>query len=293
MGGGGQQQNQEHATLEDRIFLLERKIPIYLERISRYDQVAEDLVKQVDDFNKLVVRMDDQESCSEIDCKKVETSIAYLSDQQKSLSSAIVAQSSASDLLKASHMSLDDSLDQCEQRMIKLIDAKKAEVVQAMNSKADAKDLEGHKQLSAQMYLACDMTRQQLVPAVDALRQDLQVSRLAISNLQDDVRCVQSELSDALVSVAAQKNAQDRFQQLLDKAYNDLVIQMDKKIADFRLELSQDSSPVSALRDDLQKKMDLVALDGTNSTIRSQKSEQKMMILEKKIENLYLLMQKI
>lgn len=65
------------------------------------------------------------------------------------------------------------------------------------------------------------------------------------------------------------------------------------KLEAFRHEILSKPSEVPALKRQLEEKIDIVSMDGTNAVLRSANCEKHLQLIEKKIEQLYLLIKRI
>ena len=68
---------------------------------------------------------------------------------------------------------------------------------------------------------------------------------------------------------------------------------MERRLQAFKDEVNNRPSDIPKLKKELEQKIDLVALDGTNSVIRTQNFEKQLFIIEKKIEQLFLLIKNL
>lgn len=64
------------------------------------------------------------------------------------------------------------------------------------------------------------------------------------------------------------------------------------KLNNMKTSFDMHPDEIRAFKEDILKKHESVALDGTNSVIRSSNNEQQLKILEKRVENIYLLLKK-
>lgn len=68
---------------------------------------------------------------------------------------------------------------------------------------------------------------------------------------------------------------------------------IESKMTEFKNLLDSLPNPAVSIKDELLGKLNIVALDGNNSLLKSSNNAQKIAIMEKKIENLYLLVNKL
>lgn len=68
---------------------------------------------------------------------------------------------------------------------------------------------------------------------------------------------------------------------------------VETRLQDLKSKFDMKPEDIEAFKKDMNEKMESVHLDGTNSTLKGQVLEQQIRIIEKKIENLYLLVKKL
>ena len=112
-----------------------------------------------------------------------------------------------------------------------------------------------------------------------------------------------STIVDIQSNVSSLNNSTISLQSSIDKLVNDfnmklssevvkLRVDVDSRIIAAKNELAALGTPCDALRTELIKKIDDMSLDGRNAVLKASVSSQQITIIEKKIENIYLLLKK-
>jgi len=124
-----------------------------------------------------------------------------------------------------------------------------------------------------------------------------------IKSFEFNMGNLNNKVNELIISI--QKNYSDIF--LIQSTFKDFESSLDKKIQsqvsivnqniDTKISIAKKDFQVapetlSGLRDELLKKLEAVALDGSNAVLKSNNSSQQILVLEKKIENIFLLLKK-
>lgn len=101
------------------------------------------------------------------------------------------------------------------------------------------------------------------------------------------------ELSKLLPAIKRMQNEIQSLRHEIDDVIARVREEFGRKLEEFKKSVIDKPSEIPVLKDEILKKLELVALDGTNSLIRSTNNEKQINLIEKKIENLYLMMKNI
>lgn len=107
---------------------------------------------------------------------------------------------------------------------------------------------------------------------------------------KDNFEAVKGKLEKSMSDMAEDHN---RFKSDLNAVMHKLAMDYDLKLEKFKQEILGRPSEIPSLKKELLEKVDLIAMDGSNSLLRSTNNEKQIMLIEKKIENLYLMLKKI
>jgi biopolymer transport protein ExbB/TolQ len=84
----------------------------------------------------------------------------------------------------------------------------------------------------------------------------------------------------------------NEFMSFLDKSLKNQITVFEEKINSLKSAIDTSPATILAVKNDISNQLDSAKLDASNAVIRSNNSAQQIVILEKKIENIYLLLKK-
>jgi K+/H+ antiporter YhaU regulatory subunit KhtT len=157
---------------------------------------------------------------------------------------------------KISRKELDDHKSTCQT----LFNSQKSELSRLSN------ELEKHRGLCKDYHEMLD----KFFGENEKNKNDLQELTKKISDLRTEFKKIVSESQTWAVD-------------LVDRRISDIKVLTNTKACNQDLEV---------LKNEVISKLEFVTLNGTNSTLRSQNADQQIKILEKKIENIYLILKK-
>jgi hypothetical protein len=278
---------------EDRLTELERKIPIYMERLQQYDGLFDkikdlqalitlwglnhdQLVRKTDELKKeqqqqnniLTARQDGHVLTLNNIMTNFEKHKSELNDQLRLLTET-----------QSLHMRHIDSVKKCmAESSIKTIS--KDELDQFKDSVNSL-----HSAMAERIRNVVDRVVT-LNDNSDSLSNTIHDNNNHILNEISSIRNSTNELRENM--------SIDRFKirDLDEKTLPVVKKEISSSIDALKKELSQNVVNPNIIKDELQKKLDLVEMDGKNALLRSVNSEKQVEMMKKQIENIYLLLKK-
>jgi hypothetical protein len=278
---------------EDRLTELERKIPIYMERLQQYDGLFDkikdlqalitlwglnhdQLVRKTDELKKeqqqqnniLTARQDGHVLTLNNIMTNFEKHKSELNDQLRLLTET-----------QSLHMRHIDSVKKCmAESSIKTIS--KDELDQFKDSVNSL-----HSAMAERIRNVVDRVVT-LNDNSDSLSNTIHYNNNHILNEISSIRNSTNELRENM--------SIDRFKirDLDEKTLPVVKKEISSSIDALKKELSQNVVNPNIIKDELQKKLDLVEMDGKNALLRSVNSEKQVEMMKKQIENIYLLLKK-
>lgn len=111
---------------------------------------------------------------------------------------------------------------------------------------------------------------------------DISLLSEAIKNVED-----KQKSSVALINAIPEANGD-----FVKRKIDDLSKDIDKKLSNFKLEIQEFPKSAESIKKDISTQLESVGLDSRNAFLKMSNSAQQIVILEKKIENIYLLLKK-
>lgn len=286
MSGGRSFGQQEPLSDQDRIAELERKIPILLDRIAQCDQISAKLETYVTTMLGLASDL----SAAHAKIKELELNLGLLAQSSANYSASSVSsqqnlQSSIESIKKASEAEWD--------KVYKWKESFDEQYKESLNkhfslnqTKADKAEVDGISQMAKTMI---DQYSKSFTDQVLDIANRVAVFTSKISDQvkeyssAEDLKIFKGEVADMVgAGVGLCK-------QIVDQARHDFGEQLSSAYEKFSLEsgkISQNFPNFDTLRQEIDKKVQDLALDSQNATIRTKNSDQKIINLEKRIENI-------
>lgn len=291
------QAEQADKAPEDRLAELERVWPLMQAKIQTYDQVLNDfqlLKSEVAGMKSLLADLKG-------DCQQLNQNLSYhfngcdkkfadISTQMSSLDPKI-------DAISASvEMQARQTHDQINETKANINNIKQnfQEVFSSVSKKTELEILRDYVEKNhAAFFAALDNAK---TLSIDA--------NFNIASINDRIDNIKYNIAETVKKVTANSdqitamlNAFEAFKQY---SSSQLVSEsaksrkeFDEKMTILKNEVTGSPSSLESLKSELVKKMEGIALDGSNAILKANNSAAQISILEKKIENIYLLLKKL
>jgi chromosome segregation ATPase len=282
---------------EDRMAELERLWPVMQKKLQTYDALIRDNKSMSGDISDVRAQTEACKAALQgLTDRHVATS-SSLDKSVQSLNSAVVDLKNAATYNADSHSSLCSVVKGQSDDLNKKVDDVKAYFKGALSNVANSSEV-------ALLKDYIDRKFQDVSKDVDTVKRDLVLSNsyaTATSDKTSDHADRLDSIETSIVNLSKKIGdltnlpnvMNDNVASMLSKTKEDTVSSVDTKLKALKDELSASPDAIKNVRDEFVKKIEGVALDGSNAVLRSSNSERKIVILEKKIENIYLLLQKL
>lgn len=101
-----------------------------------------------------------------------------------------------------------------------------------------------------------------------------------------------SSITELNSRISSMEQSQSEFKDEINRLINQFASRCDLKIQQLADEIANKPSEIPAVKDELNTRIDVVSMDSSNAILRSSNCEKHLQLIEKKIENLYLLIKK-
>lgn len=282
---------------EERLALLEQRLPVLIERIQKYDEMmdyASAMKNSLSDINRTA--LDNSQKHSEFaaffDQFRKESDYRH-----SSLSKDLQSSSSFVSSIDAKVSEIKLSLDKFDEMLFSELEKNSQAIEKRFDVVASIEDLLKHKQESSLANSQLDSSLSILSKRHD--RFDVELSAIrnknlehaeSIASIEERVCSVESQLSKLYDDVSMRNLSLRDF---VSSSIKQLSADFDKKLASLRSELADSPRSTDAVRTELLAKLDIVALDGSNAVLKASNGSSKISLMEKKIENLYLLVNQL
>ena len=276
-------QDTTEKTPEERIALLEAKIPSYQDRIAAYD-------KLFDEMHALVLRVEVEKEKTDGYKNAIDNlgeSVAKLHNIQtervNAIHSELIGHTDTALKIISGQSDIHGSVTKMIDDIKGSISTLKKTQDEALATKANAaevgalqvtvnKNASQHAQMFNELRKSVDGAVSQLESAIKATKED-SVSPNALLSAMD---AISSQLTTVKADLANSK-----------AALPSTVVQVENKIAkavgDLRSELTTKPSDLVDFKNDILKKLEAITLDASSANIRSQNSDKKVFLLEKQL----------
>ncbi len=283
-------------TPEDRLNILEQMIPVLIQKIQAYDKI-------IDDFKVL---KKSQIDISEI-CNKNTQSIEIASSFMKNYNDQCQS------MYKITNSTISSQNAKFEDFSKDLIRFKsdQNDLVVLINKIDDKYSI-----LLQKLTDSC-VTRSEFEEQNNFVESKLKSIQSSFSNIHNELERLDNQVvlnlnKNTEFSVES-KSTKDFIEQVQEKIrnlhslnntlkqdfYNSLIVytnsineDVSKRFSNFKIELKESPDSSNSIKSEIISKLDSVALDGSNALLKASNSAQQISILEKKIENIYLLLKK-
>lgn len=288
------QVSEEEKSPEDRLLLLEKVWPTVVEKIQSYDCVLSGFSQLKDRIDLIYQELNaiyskNKNSSEYLDAwkksheqKNIEV-LSFISECKKNIDNLNCLSTDVNEKINSLSTKTSSNIDDLSNKH-KDIESKvclKSEV-NAFKLYIDSKFDSLMDLVTINRNLSIDTCK---VNADKIMSQDEIILKLSNEVLEIDahlsrIDILEKSITAILLSLNDIKSSQ--------KAQIDLLV--DQKIEEFK---SKNDQLPDVLRNEFMKKLEGVALDGSNAVLKANNSSQQIFILEKKIENIYLQIKKL
>ena len=288
------QVSEEEKSPEDRLLLLEKVWPTVVEKIQSYDCVLSGFSQLKDRIDLIYQELNaiyskNKNSSEYLDAwkksyeqKNIEI-LSFISECKKNIDNLNCSSTDVNEKINSLSTKTSSNIDDLSNKH-KDIESKvclKSEV-NAFKLYIDSKFDSLMDLVTINRNLSIDTCK---VNADKIMSQDEIILKLSNKVLEIDahlskIDILEKSITAILLSLNDIKSSQ--------KAQIDLLV--DQKIEEFK---SKNDQLPDVLRNEFMKKLEGVALDGSNAVLKANNSSQQIFILEKKIENIYLQIKKL
>lgn len=296
MSGGDKFNKKIEISDSERLQELERKIPIFLERMQAYDQV-------LTDFKELKIKFNEQSNLLNSLCSDFSQHVLEFQEYKKysmishsnSLEGVKVSQSLSETIsvvnsrVKSCNKNIQDTqnqLDDHKKTISQKIDEKPSHY--DLSNKADVESIELLKKCIIEwkkdIYKRLESSKlnDEQLDLIGKLPQEIKRLDHNHDCSFEFINTVKEELDekDKQYSISLQNHYRNITQ--------DFTNQLDK----FKDDILSIPNPTNTIKEELSHRLDVACLDASNANLKSSNSVQQITILEKKLENVLLLIKK-
>jgi DNA repair exonuclease SbcCD ATPase subunit len=280
-------------TIEERVKDLERQVSVYQDKLSSSDQIAEQ-------FQSLLIRFEQVKELvltQKASLDAMGESVASLNNAMaEKLNKAITDQSQLSSDIQRhkEQIALNNQGIESNFKALKnSVDISLQGLARELNLKSDQSALQEFREaiakvkdsVLAQIDSHVSLTNDNL-SSFKRLIQEIDSNGVNISNYADDHSSIMEKIADLKKNISS-------YGDQLAQASTQLSSQISNSISNLRGELTSKPSDIMQFKDEVSKRLDLIAMDGSNANARSLNSDQKISFLEKKLESLLLQIKKL
>lgn len=293
MSDGRSFANPKELSFEDRLTQLEKNIPIYIEKLQQYDKLF-DKIKDIDFSISFLATNHDQ----------LLRKLDELKQQQQQQHNNLIARQDGhvltlNNMMATSEKEKIQSNDQLRQVAetqtvhMRHIDSVKKIISESSLKSVSKDELDQFKTSVNSLHSAMGERMRNLIDKVVSL-QDQSTSLPVIiennhNNLINEISSIRNSTNELRENMSI-----DRFKirDIDEKTLPLVKKEISSSIDLLKKDLQKNIINPNAIKEELQKKMDLIELDGKNAVLRSTNSEKQVEMIKKQIENIYLLLKK-
>jgi len=274
-----------------RIAELERLWPIIQAKLSTYDGLVNDVAAIKKDLITIKQKHEDLKDDLNVVDSKAKDAVGYVQNKVDLHAQSIGEnQKSVQDAL-STHKSLISQFQSGLQEVKDGLNSFKAQVSQDLGNTVCKAALQDHKDQAANAVNVLKDVIGDLGAKIGEIKTSVLDTRSSFLTHKDILSSGLNTISDVDSRVTALANSYESYKTYVSTlVYNEtkkVSADVESKIKDIKAS----ASPVAAintLRDEFIKKLEGVALDGTNAVLRSSNATNQISLLEKKIENILL-----
>lgn len=296
MSGGNSFLPEAEKTPEERLASLEQMIPVFIQKIQSYDKVLSefsDVKKSIDDAHHNL----ESHKAFTLDIASALSNYKFSNETKVSLlAQEYYTQVAKVNTIKKDLMDLMQFSDKI-QKSLSESDAnnksKHIELINTMVKQSAIDEIKSDFYKATNALISQDNLHQAKMQAQEEKNSQFISKHNSLSQEINSLKSMTSEVDEKSVSLAGiVQRLQTDMVNLISLARRDLGKEIEKNNLD--LKKSIDSSPATSdsIKKEVSSQIEAVALDGRNALLKSNNSSQQIALLEKKIENLYLLLKK-
>jgi hypothetical protein len=279
-------------TIEDHVELY-RKYGVLIERIQAYDKILDEFKKMAAEFAFHKQSVSDLSSSMEKENQSIKSSVANV-NARLNLSN-----------LEHNNISqdLNDHKKSHQETATRLSDG-----VNALNSKVESmkSQLQNHVSIQEKAHeftAAVERMALEIKKMLSGYPENVNTLGRSHGSLSDEFRAFKSLVSNKVEELASSFKNMPKFEEWAARIWTqshkdrqesqrEIYDRIDKKSQQLETKLFTDPYTADSIKKSLQEHMDTLALDGKNAYLKVNNMSQQIQILEKKIENVNLLLKK-
>jgi len=286
-------QDNTEKTPEERLALLEAKIPSYQDRIAAYDALF-------DEMHALVLKIEMEKEKTDGYKKAIDSlgeNVAKLHNLQvervNGLQSDLIEHAGTSAKIISGQSDIQGSVT-------KMLDDVKGGMATLKKTQDEALATKANAAEVGALQVTINKNAAQHAQMFNDLRKSVDG---IVSQLESDIKSTKdNSISPAAfissidlinTQVTALKADSANSKAALPSVSLQLECKIAKAIDDLRNELTSKPSDLVDFKNDILKKLEAIALDASSANLRSQNSDKKVFLLEKQLENAQLLIKKL
>lgn len=291
----GQPFFEEQKSPNERLLVLEQKIPVLIQKIQSYDKVLED-------FKELNLKLDSlnngfNKSASNIENleQKVESNLSFSKQNNREF---LDHKASSIENNKNNLNQLDflkSSLENMSSYFSKIFNDNKSDVLKLQNSSASKSELLDHENKNHEKLNDLKNNLSNLQSSVSEISKDHPLLKASSQDASSNLMYLHSalkDLQDKNKTDYSLKDLRSELSNLVKNTSDSLNSNFDQKLNEVKALVDNSPDMLDKVKRDILQKLDAVSLDGSNASIKASNCSQQILMIEKKIENIYLLLKK-
>ena len=277
---------------EERLTEVERKFSVIIERIKAYDKI-------IDDFQYLKTDLEEISQTHSLAIKNASDALkeqkAQLDTLQKSIDNLSMKNANVGSILQGYkenlHLEQQRRTQDFEYFSHILADLEKKIPVDTFTEKISALAIEYHTHLEQcdlnfRTFSGHDERQSRRIGDLEQRFHDLKNQFLDKNIFFEKIDSLSKSYQEALSLIFP------KVQESLQKRESQFRNEMDTKLEAMKQETIASILPDGSMEERLSKRMEAISLEGANAYLKSNNNAQQILLLEKKIENLTLLLKK-
>jgi chromosome segregation ATPase len=279
-------------TLDERLAELERKIPIYMDRIKSYDILFDKFQRTHETVLALQSHLKYTSDRIEDLKKEQQQQLDKISSRQDTIVDTFNRLSAYAESQKINNeMSLKNIVEKQNSHTDVLSSLKKKMEEDA--SKYSLKnDLESLKTLQSKINNISkdqvDSVTEKVVQSMNAITEHAK----SIKDTLDMSSAHQTLLSEIAKNIQSLSIGRNMDTKQINETFSYMRKEFAESIEDLRKQIPAKSPEIDSKYNEILKSCELTKLDGTNAVLRATNNEKHVQLLQKQIENIYLLLKK-
>jgi hypothetical protein len=286
----------ENKTPEERLAELERIWPLIQQKLAVYDRAVADVKQLYSLPNSLMdVKMDLDKSIKET-AKVKEELKGLLGNGLQAIENVLNPLTQQIDTVGSMHSELKKNVENQLAQTNQNVENAKSRISQVLSEAAKGSEIQLLRD-----YLESKIS--QVSKDISALNVKHVATEDKTTSLQDGFMGLADQLEDVNTVVKKSDDVRTEFMKQITKMsgifenrWNEFSTffqkYTDEKIESLKNDLQGSSASLGALRSEIIKKLESITLDSSNAFLKANNNAQQVAILEKKIENIFLLLKK-